>query len=110
VSFGHSRSQTRLLAWEGGYLATAVFRVAQRLICAWENMVITTKTEKLLFPLFVLLFEVVFLVLFGTLVEYDEGGAPHTALNSSARVLQSSRITTKLYPCKSLWRSTLQCR
>lgn len=60
--------------------------------------------EKLWFPGFVLLFEAVVLVLFGTLVEYDDGGAPlvETDLNASGGVhtLASSRTTSQVYPCE----------
>lgn len=66
--------------------------------------------EKLLFPGFLFLFEVVFLVLFGLLVEYDERGAPHPPLEPAEhddparliRELQSSLGTTKVYPCELL--------
>ena len=39
--------------------------------------------EKMLFPCFLLIFEVVFLVLFGLLVKYDELGQPVLELHSS---------------------------
>jgi len=69
--------------------------------------------ERLLFPGFLFFFEVVFLVLFGLLVEYDERGSPEHDLraarlaaesndtDSLIRNLESSLGTTKTYPCKS---------
>ena len=76
-------------------------------------MVTLTKMEKLLFPGFLFIFEVVFLVLFGFLVRYDERGAPDTHLETAIRIaestndssayvreLVSSLSTTKTYPCK----------
>ena len=39
-------------------------------------MAILTRMEKMLFPCFLLIFEVVFLVLYGLLVKYDDLGAP----------------------------------
>lgn len=77
-----------------------------------------TRFKWLLFPVTVLAVEIVFFVLYGTLVEYDVGGAPgheyQIALqlaNQSGEVnfdlaqdylqqLQSTRGTTKVYPCK----------
>lgn len=68
--------------------------------------------ERLLFPAFLLFFEVVFLVVYGLLVEYDESGAPEHDLRLArlsaernnpdelVRNLQSSLGTTKTYPCK----------
>ena len=68
--------------------------------------------ERLLFPGFLLFFEIIFLVLFGLLVEYDESGSPEhdlTEARKSAEVgdssnlirnLESSLGTTKTYPCK----------
>ena len=74
-----------------------------------------SRAEKLIFPLFLFIFEVVFLILYGLLVRYDDAGAPHgeAALAAAAehhenggtsdellRALQSSLSTTKTYPCK----------
>lgn len=78
--------------------------------------------KELWFPLFLLLFEAAFLVLFGTLVEYGESGVPHIptatsilgdgsayasgsgvpqSMNSDAsNSIRSATSTTKLYPCK----------
>ena len=79
------------------------------------------KLKELWFPLFLLLFEAAFLVLFGTLVEYDESGAPRipdaaSILDGSAYAsgsgvpqgmdsdasesIRSEIRTAKLYPCK----------
>ena len=63
--------------------------------------------ERLLFPAFLFFFEVLFLVIFGLLVEYDAGGAPEHALGDAVdgdpemliRNLESSLATTKTYPC-----------
>lgn len=68
--------------------------------------------EKLLFPAFLLLFEVIFLVVFGLLVEYDERGSPDHEIEEARlaagqgdsdrfiRELESSLSITKSYPCK----------
>lgn len=67
--------------------------------------------ERLLFPAFLFSFEVVFLVIFGLLIVYDEEGAPEHQLSMArlsaedgdpdelVRNLQSSLGTTKTYPC-----------
>ena len=67
--------------------------------------------ERLLFPAFLFFFEVVFLVIFGLLVVYDEEGAPEHELSMArlsteagnpdelVRNLLSSLGTTKTYPC-----------
>ena len=69
--------------------------------------------EKLLFPGFLLGFEIIFLVLFGLLVTYDDRGAPDQELRQARasasagnsddfiRELESSLSTTKTYPCES---------
>ena len=49
-----------------------------------ESMAVLTRMEKMLFPCFLLIFEVVFLVLFGLLVKYDELGEPVLNSNSTA--------------------------
>jgi len=68
--------------------------------------------ERLLFPGFLLFFEIIFLVLYGFLVEYDNSGLPEHDLSearksaeagdsgSLIRNLESSLATTKTYPCK----------
>jgi ammonium transporter Rh len=76
-----------------------------------------TKLEKLLFPGTLLLFELIFFVIYGLLVDYSDGGSPdheyQTALdlanNSNGEIdtarardyllhLESTRSTTKVYP------------
>ena len=74
--------------------------------------------KKLLFPGFVLLVEIIFFIIYGLLVEYDEGGLPGqeyevamSLANTSNGIngqraqdyllrLQSTRSTTKVYPCE----------
>lgn len=56
-----------------------------------------TKLEKLMFPGFLLAFEVVFLILFGLLVRYDDNGGSVTD-GSTAELSQQNTI--KVYPCK----------
>ena len=83
-------------------------------------MAIMAKLEKYLFPGFLFFFEVVFLVLFGLLVKYDERGAPdHERAAAEAfaeenggtdgfvRELESTLSTTKVYPCELLVASYL---
>ena len=74
-----------------------------------------SKLKKLLFPLVLVPLEVIVLVLFGTLVKYDESGAPHNPSAASisngsedgidvrqdgGASISLSTNTTKLYPCK----------
>ena len=74
------------------------------------------KTKKLWFPGVLFAFELVILILFALLVEYDEGGqAEHeeavarllanktNSSNGDDVILQldSTRSTTKVYPCKN---------
>lgn len=59
-----------------------------------------TKREKLLFPGFLLAFEVIFLILFGLLVRYDDNGGPLIANGSMISQLSSQQNTIKVYPCK----------
>ena len=69
--------------------------------------------QKLLFPGCLLSFEIVCIVLFGLLVEYDVGGQPGHELDVAEELanetgipedyllqLDSTRSTTKVYPCK----------
>lgn len=60
--------------------------------------------EKMLLPLFLAVFEVIFIILYGLLVRYDDTGAPHTENDtntlSDISELVSSRSSLKLYPCK----------
>ncbi len=79
--------------------------------------------EKLIFPLFLFVFEAIFLVIYGLLVRYDEAGAPHQDLVAArqhtetggtadefTRNLQSSLSITKTYPCKQTHTLTyIQC-
>lgn len=58
--------------------------------------------EKYLFPSFLLVFQIVFIVLFGILVRYDDTGAPHRPNSTAAGQLESSASTLKVYPRKSL--------
>lgn len=72
-----------------------------------------TKLEKLLLPGFLILFELVFIIVYGLVVDYDEGGSPDhneeltlQLLKNNATAeeyllsLASTRGTTKVYPCK----------
>ena len=74
-----------------------------------------TRFEKLMFPLFLFVFEIIFLILYGLLVRYDDGGSPHHDLtllrehlatggdsDELIRSLVSTLSTTKTYPCKFL--------
>ena len=74
--------------------------------------------KRLLFPGFLLFVEIIFFVIYGLLVEYDEGGLPGqeyevamSLANTSNGInvqraqdyllrLQSTRSTTKVYPCE----------
>lgn len=81
----------------------------------WRKMVATV--EKYLLPLFLFCFEFIFLVVFGLLVRYDEGGSPDVELakarefaaagNSEdfVRELESSLSITKTYPCEQCMQS-----
>ena len=73
-----------------------------------------TKLEKLLLPGFLILFELVFLIVYGLIVDYDEGGSPDHEQEVALQLLQnnassdeylaslaSTSGTTKVYPCKS---------
>ena len=53
-----------------------------------------TKLEKLMFPGFLLAFEVVFLILFGLLVRYDDNGGSVTDGSTTAIVV--SMLSNKL--------------
>ena len=63
---------------------------------------ILTRMEKMLFPCFLLVFEVVFLVLYGLLVKYDELGQPvvgnKTASEGQLSAPALSVVST--YPCE----------
>jgi len=72
-----------------------------------------SSVEKLVFPVFLFIFEIVFLILYGLLVRYDDAGSPHTDLTAAqenidsgdtaeenVRNLQSTIDTTKIYPCE----------
>lgn len=71
------------------------------------------RAGKLVFPLFLFLFELVFVLLYGLLVRYDDGGIPHHDLEDLTehlaaggtseqfvRSLASTLSTTKTYPRK----------
>ena len=85
---------------------------SQQTIKLYTGKMRLSRAEKLIFPLFLFIFEVVFLILYGLLVRYDDAGAPHgdVALAAAAehqgtsdeflRALQSSLSTTKTYPCE----------
>lgn len=65
------------------------------------------KWEKFLLPVFLLVFQVIFFILYGLLVRYDETGKPHTDnVTAPADGLESSRTALKVYPRKFLrsWR------
>lgn len=81
------------------------------------------KTKKLFFPGLLLTFELLILVLFALLVEYDEGGQPGHEAEVAAQLangstgkeaddyllqLQSTISTTKVYPCTCAVHDNLQ--
>ncbi len=53
------------------------------------------KLEKLMFPGFLVAFEVLFVILYGLLVRYDDRGA------ADPLVTESQESTIKTYPCES---------
>ena len=65
-----------------------------------------SKFEKYAFPFFLLVFQVIFIILYGLLVRYDESGGPHVNLTVSedvqdfVRNLESTQTTLKVYPCQ----------
>ena len=71
--------------------------------------------KRLIFPSFLLALQAIFIVIFGLLVRYDDGGRANRELellrelNASGRLanlddyvqrLESTRDTTKIYPCE----------
>lgn len=57
--------------------------------------------EKMLFPGFLLIFEVVFLVLFGLLVKYEELAEPVINNSTEAGHLSAAGVSiVSTYPCK----------
>ena len=60
------------------------------------------KWEKLLLPAFLLVFQGIFIILYGLLVRYDDTGKPHTDNITFENGLESSRATLKVYPRKLL--------
>ena len=57
----------------------------------------------MLLPGFLLVFQVIFIILYGLLVRYDDTGAPITSNDTfveDVRLLDSSRSALKVYPCK----------
>ena len=62
--------------------------------------------SKMLLPGFLLVFQVIFIILYGLLVRYDDTGAPITSNDTTVQdisELGSSRSALKVYPCE-LWR------
>lgn len=61
--------------------------------------------EKYLLPGFLLVFQAIFILLYGLLVRYDDTGAPHTNVTAAKTIsgLDSSRSTLKVYPCKYMY-------
>lgn len=60
--------------------------------------------KKKVFPAFLLAFQVVFLILFGVFVTYDKvvppDGSVEVPTDSCLSPLESTRSTTKTYPCE----------
>ena len=60
--------------------------------------------KKMIFPAFLLAFQVVFLIFFGVFVTYDNVVPPDGSVtppsNSSASPLESTKSTAKTYPCE----------
>ena len=85
--------------------------------CLGFFRMVLEKTKKLYFPGLLLAFELLIIILFALLVEYDEGGQPGHEETVAAQLagnqstgkeaddyllqLQSTRSTTKVYPCTS---------
>lgn len=69
-------------------------------------MAILTRMEKMLFPCFLLIFEVVFLVLFGLLVKYDELGQPvlHNSTEAAGQLSAPGVSIVSTYPRKLYYR------
>ena len=69
-------------------------------------MVSLTKLEKLMFPSFLCVFQLVFIILYALLVRYDDTGKPHVDLEVSGttadyiRTLESYQSALKVYPCE----------
>lgn len=61
-------------------------------------MVNLTRIEKLWFPCTIIAMEVLFLILFGVFVEYDDHGAPITDANNPPNSGANSEIQ-QFYPC-----------
>ena len=58
------------------------------------------KWEKALLPGFLLVFQGIFIILYGLLVRYDDTGKPHTANEVFTKPLESSETALKVYPRK----------
>lgn len=58
--------------------------------------------EKLLLPGFLCVFQLLFILLYGLLVRYDDTGAPLHNVTGEGDIpsLDSSTSTLKVYPCK----------
>ena len=67
-----------------------------------------SQLEKYLLPVFLLVFEVIFILLYGLLVRYDDTGAPlqPNSTDSVTRQLESSASTLKVYPRKCVYMYT----
>ena len=75
------------------------------------TMAILTRMEKMLFPCFLLIFEVVFLVLFGLLVKYDELGQPVLHNSTAAGQLSAPGVSiVSTYPRKPYYRYCMVCQ
>lgn len=58
--------------------------------------------EKCLLPGFLFVFQIIFIILYGLLVRYDDTGAPHKNVTNAKTIsdLDSSASTLKVYPCE----------
>ena len=63
---------------------------------------ISTALEKVWFPAFIVSLQILMLILFGTLVEYDDVASPVTTNDSSA-IPNSDGDTQTFYPRKCTW-------
>ena len=57
-----------------------------------------TEIEKLWLPCTIIAMEILFLILFGVFVEYNDNGAPNNDASSSSTVDANSEIQ-QFYPC-----------
>ena len=103
-AFIHSRACACKLARSGSpqIFHPKQFQGVRAIARKIDAAMVLTRLEKLMFPGFLLVFQVVFLILFGLLVEYDDTGSSIATpskgfVNASAG---SQRNTTQVYPCK----------